>query len=310
MGALRGVVDDGLGSSVLRGSLQLVGRVGDGGRQRHVLGEAQEVSQRGQDLNVAAEVHAAGDEASGEQARHLLRAGESCTRVTAEALLLGPAAELEGDAVTVALGAQAQQVLVGAALIQEDGLARGGTTSNAAAVTTREATNALGVLGIARIDGAAVGRAGVHVLRLGGLEVGVGRLGHVRHFDVTFQSRQLHHQLNAAALAVAVQGRREVDQLEDVIAADQADLVVTSDRLASIRGALEAAHLASRLETQAGRHVQVIKAESTASNLDEVVRDGLLVGEVDVVILELGGGLQGIHSFLHARISSGGHFFV
>jgi hypothetical protein len=29
---------------------------------------------------------------------------------------------------------------------------------------------------------------------------------------------------------------------------------------------LEAAHLARRLETQAGRHVQVVEAESAASN--------------------------------------------
>ena len=90
-GLLRGVVDDGLGRGTLRGRLQLVGGVGDGGRQGDVLGNAQQVGQRGQDLHVAAEVHAAGDEASGEQAGDFVRAGERRTRVTAEALLLGPA---------------------------------------------------------------------------------------------------------------------------------------------------------------------------------------------------------------------------
>jgi len=148
----------------------------------------------------------------------------------------------------MSLADQAQQVLVGTRLVQKDWLARSGATVDAAAVATREATNAFRVLQVARIDGAAASRAWVDMFRLGSFEVGVDGLGHVRHFDVTFQSRQLHDQLNAAALAVAVQGRSEVNQLEDIVTTDQADLIVASDWLASVRSALEAANLASRLE--------------------------------------------------------------
>ncbi len=242
------VGDHGLGRGRLGRVLHLLGRAGHGGRERLVLGGAEQVRQGGGDLDVEREVHAEGDEAGGEQAGDFVGARERGARVAAEALLLGPAAELERDAVAMSLGDQAQQVLVGARLVQEDGLARSGAAFDAAAKAAREAADAFRVLQVARVDGAALSTAWVHVFRLGSVEVGVGGLGHVRHRHVAFQGWQLHDQLDAAALAVAVQRRSEVDQLEHVITADQADLVVAGDWLAGIGGALEAADLASGFE--------------------------------------------------------------
>lgn len=292
------------GGRGFRSVLQLLGRGGDVLRQWLVLGRGQQFRQSSRDLDVDLEIHAAGNEASGQQARHLFVARESTTGVADEALLLGPAAELERHTVTMSLGNQAQQILVFAVFVQENRLARSRTAIDAAKVAAREATNAIGVLQVARIDGAAAATARVDIGRVSSLEVFIDSFRDIGHFHVSFQGRQLHDQFDAAALAIAVQSRGEVNQFKDVIGTDQADIIIASNGLACIRSALEATDLAPRLETKASWHFKVVKAESTASNLDEVVRDGLFLGEVNVVILESTSLLQSINSFLHTGVHS------